>query len=184
MGRFSGPATAVRVACTSRPHLHVDVRTEGEAVSETGWQFTQLVLHPSQLSVLSSSEKLVFLTGPPGTGKSLVLMLKCLGWLCQGKSVQICSTFGGSLAASHMLLKQLQQTAGPAATGRLRLLTFDLKRDDPRTTQTAMTTLLALAQAGNLYLIVDEMSRLVVTTIIMIIIIDSCSKAQFPQNKV
>jgi hypothetical protein len=33
----------------------MDVRTEGQGVVETAWQFTRFVLHPSQLNVLNTN---------------------------------------------------------------------------------------------------------------------------------
>ena len=142
----------------------MDMRTEGEGVSETGWQFTQLVLHPSQLSILNTWERFVHLAGPPGCGKSLVLMLKARGWIRHGKPALVVSTREESLAASHMLFHQLQQTAGPAASGQLQLHTLDVTKPGYYQTsaQSDVTTLLAsLPPGGDLLVIADEVDRLV-----------------------
>jgi len=160
--RFCGPASTVKVACTSLPRLHLDVRTEGQGVEETAWQFTRLVLHPRQLAVLNdSTQRLVFLAGPPGCGKSTVLTLKGLDWLRRGKHVQVVSVGSFSQAASHMIFGQLQQTAGSAATGRLHFHSFNLRpdEDDYKTRlAAAVSALLAASQNGELFVIADEIS--------------------------
>ena len=126
----------------------------GEGIAETGWQFTQLVLHPSQLSVLNSSERLAFLTGPPGCGKTLVLVLKGLQWLHLGKRVQVVSTREDSLAASHMIFEQLRRTARPAAGGQVHIHIFGTST--PASTQTAVKTLMASVRDGELFVLCDE----------------------------
>jgi len=160
--RFCGPASTVKVACTSLPRLHLDVRTEGQGVAHTAWRFTQLVLHPRQLAVLNdSTQRLVFLAGPPGCGKSTVLFLKALDWLRRGKHVQVVSVGDWSQAASHMIFGQLQQTAEPTATGRLHLHSFDLhpcQYDYQTRLAAAVSALLAASQNGELFVIADEIS--------------------------
>ena len=49
--RFCGPATTVDVHTPTRPRLQI--RTEAEAVAETGLRFSRLVLTPDQVSLLS-----------------------------------------------------------------------------------------------------------------------------------
>ena len=99
---FGGPATSVNVFCPSVPLLArlSDVRTEGEAVAETAWHLTQMMVHPRQLSVLHADKPLVFLTGPYGTGKTLVLVLKALGWLRGSGSGSGSSSGSGSGSSS------------------------------------------------------------------------------------
>ncbi|XP_076452141.1 uncharacterized protein LOC143287758 [Babylonia areolata] len=128
LARFSGPATSVRVFCALRPRLHMDVvRTEGEGVSETGRRFTQIMLTPFQQALQNSHEPLVALTGPPGTGKSLMLLLKALDWLREGWHVHIVSTWHQSLAMSLHIAHQLERTLGAGAVkGRVHLLELDL----------------------------------------------------------
>jgi hypothetical protein len=72
--RFCGPATAVEIPTVTAPHKMI--KTRGQCVAETGLQFAVLALYPSQLATLQSREKTVFISGPPGTGKSIVLALK------------------------------------------------------------------------------------------------------------
>jgi hypothetical protein len=154
----------VKVACTTLPRLHADMRTEGEGVAETGWLYTRLVLHPRQLAILNTPQApLVFLTGPPGCGKSLTLLMKGLHWLGQGQRVLVVSTASGILAASHLIYNQLLQTVGPAAAaagaGQVHIHAFYLYGAKTKKINSVVAKLLAAAQHGQLFLIVDEYSQ-------------------------
>ena len=62
--RFAGPATTVEVFCPAAvSKASKEVRTEGEAVSETGERFMEFVLYQDQITILSSGEELVYLSG-------------------------------------------------------------------------------------------------------------------------
>ena len=63
-----GPATAVRVHCSTDPRRRVEVRTAGEAVAVLGRALACLVLTSQQCDIMQRSPRLVMLTGPPGTG--------------------------------------------------------------------------------------------------------------------
>ena len=87
-----GPATAVRVHCSTDPRRRVEVRTAGEAVAELGRALACLVLTSHQCDIMHRSPPRVMLTGPPGTGmkpcssflESFVLLLFFLFlFLCQ-----------------------------------------------------------------------------------------------------
>jgi ABC-type Fe3+/spermidine/putrescine transport system ATPase subunit len=97
----------------------MEIRTESQGITETAYQFTRLVLHHSQLSILNCTDSFIFLVGPPGCGKSLCLMLKGLYWLSRGRPVLVASFDSDSLAASHMLFGQLQHSAEPEASRRV-----------------------------------------------------------------
>ncbi|XP_070191790.1 uncharacterized protein [Littorina saxatilis] len=162
VSRFCGPATTVTVHCSSTPRLalaqHSDLRTSGDGVGETAARFApvDIVLHPTQVAVLNSKQPLVYINGPPGTGKTLMLILKALDLLEQNKPVQVVSARGsGSLAASTMIYKQLQQTAGPTAQQLLHLHTFDIDQGDDEV-ERAVKTLRSAAVGGQLYVIIDE----------------------------
>ena len=152
--------------CSSLPRLghHPDTRTEGEAVSETAWRLTRLVLHPKQVTVMQNSDPMVFLTGPPGTGKTLMLVLKGLDWLRHGNDhVQVISTWQESLAASHMIADQLEQSAGPAAGQRVHLHTHTFEwsttaseRRKKKAVKAVVQALMTAAQGGRVLVIADE----------------------------
>ena len=63
-----GPATAVRVHCSTDPRRTVEVRTAGEAVAVLGRALAWLVLTSHQCDIMHRSPPRVMLTGPPGTG--------------------------------------------------------------------------------------------------------------------
>ncbi|KAK7094307.1 uncharacterized protein [Littorina saxatilis] len=66
VARFVGPATTVSVPCYNG--ARVEVRTAGQAVAELGRRLALLVLTLAQLDLLNRDPRLVYLTGPPGTG--------------------------------------------------------------------------------------------------------------------
>ncbi|XP_070175846.1 uncharacterized protein [Littorina saxatilis] len=157
VSRFGGPATTVTVYCSSQPRLarahRPDVRMAGEGVEETASRFApvDIVLHPKQVDVINNQGELVFLTGPPGTGKSLMLLLKGLEWVRQQKHVQVVTQQWLGMAAVYMLYEQLCVTAGPiAARDLIHMHNFSSSPN------AAVETLVESAQGGQLYLIVDE----------------------------
>ena len=149
--------------CQSVPRLalssHSELRTLGEGVKETANRFApvDIVLHPEQVDVLNESEPRVFISGPPGTGKSVLLLLKALDWLRIGKHVQIVSAHVESLTVSHLLLNQLKLAAETAVKQNVHLHQFDLTNKEDQ--EQAMKTLKDSAQDGELYIIADEASR-------------------------
>ncbi|KAK7095181.1 hypothetical protein V1264_006626 [Littorina saxatilis] len=158
VSRFCGPATMVSVFCSSDPRLghQPDVRTEGEGVSETGHRFTRFMVTPSQLTVLHVSPPWAFLVGPPGTGKTFVLILKALDWIRKGEPVLVFSTSEQSEGASRMIYHQLEQTlVDQAERSRLHFEQLDLwntEQDVPK----AVASILQKARQGILNIIADE----------------------------
>ncbi|XP_070205894.1 uncharacterized protein [Littorina saxatilis] len=154
VARFAGPATTVQVFSVSKPRLHV--HTEMEAVSETGRCFTQIVLHPVQLDVLHQDQPLVLLWGAPGTGKTLVLVLRAVKWLHDGHHVNIVSPRGErSLAAAHMIDHQVRQMTGPLAQHTLHLHVADVRKKYHRWT-TVHDLVTRVDSRGRLFVIADE----------------------------
>jgi putative protein kinase ArgK-like GTPase of G3E family len=76
----------------------LEVRTLGQAVSEIARRFSALVLTREQLELLASETPLVFLTGPPGSGKTSLLVLKAVQWVKEGRFVCVLSCNAGSSA--------------------------------------------------------------------------------------
>lgn len=101
----------------------------------------------------------VFLAGPPGTGKSVMLQLMATEWLRSESEVLIVGTGYWSRAACYKLHHLLQQTikqlfATEAALSRLVIMMYDFTNDDD--VEKASSDLLQAAKGGSLYIIVDE----------------------------
>ncbi|XP_070177994.1 uncharacterized protein [Littorina saxatilis] len=173
VARFGGPATTVTAPCSTVPGLakaqSPDVRTLGEGVAETANRFApaDIVLHPSQLDVIhnEASEPLVYLCGPPGTGKSLILILRALDWIREKrKPVHVVSTREGNMAASHMIHHKLKEMTKQTDSGQqkgiaesaenpwVRMHIFDL----PIHMKAALEELAKSDPEGELFVIVDE----------------------------
>ena len=156
--RFCGPATTVTVPCTCPPR--VSVKTLGEAVWWTGECYTAVItLFPEQVHLLHTAPPTLFVTGPPGTGKTVVLLLMAIQWLRCGHHVYVVSTWWGSRSACsmlyHLLLQTVntQQSAG-VSPGQPHLLQYDLYDDED--VEKAVNDLSQAASGGSLYVIADE----------------------------
>ncbi|KAL8577984.1 hypothetical protein ACOMHN_048760 [Nucella lapillus] len=101
--RFCGPATEVKL------------RTLREGVSHLGDEFTRLVLTPQQVDILNDNDPFVFLMGPPGVGKTIVLIQKALDWLEEGCQVHVVSIVVDAMAASELIYRELKNSelSGP-----------------------------------------------------------------------
>ena len=74
-----------------------DVKTR-KIVYFQGLRTCRLALYPRQMDLLHRSPPRVFLTGPPGTGKTVILVLQGAQWLQDGKIVNVVSTRNESRA--------------------------------------------------------------------------------------
>lgn len=149
---FCGPATTHEIFCVTSPRL--ELRTYGEGVAETGNRLASLVLYPDQLEILTSALPLVFLCGPPGTGKTVVLVLQGLEWLRQNYKVHIVSVIPEGNAAAILIETQLQNTM-PAAKSKVCLHNFNLWITD--NVHSATSSVLQESQQNEqLHVIVDE----------------------------
>nr|KAG5712048.1 hypothetical protein BaRGS_020774 [Batillaria attramentaria] len=161
LARFCGPATSVTVFCPEPPRL--ELRTEGEAVSEVGRRLAHIVLTLQQVDLLHRAERLVCVTGPPGTGKSLLLVLMGLKWLRRGKDVHVVSTKFASFAASRLIEEQLKKTLSEAEVepgqvlGTVHFHHFDFWNRDGDI-DNAIRVLKAEAKDSELYVLMDEVS--------------------------
>lgn len=133
------------------------MKTLPQAVSHVGYCYTHhITLFPEQMELLMRAPFRVFIDGPPGTGKSVVLILMAIEWLRQNNIVYVLSTWDRSYAASYRLYHLLQNTLHEQKSrpGQLKLLqkNFRLKGD-------VDTTLDEFSQAfkeGPVCIIVDE----------------------------
>ncbi|KAK7477372.1 hypothetical protein BaRGS_00031390 [Batillaria attramentaria] len=156
VARFCGPATYASSFSAlnedSTPHY---LLTLGQAVSQIGDRFSRCTLRRSQLDVLEEALPLRFLCGPPGTGKTVVLMLIACKWLLEKeeRDLHIVSTWSGSLAASHLIVCKLKQLC-PGCENRIRLHEFDLNAKGQA--KEAVEIMLDSMRDGELFVICDE----------------------------
>lgn len=107
--RFCGPGTTVEVHCDIPTQN--GMRTEGEGVFVAGEIMNRIVLFPEQVNLLNRSPLNVFLTGPPGTGKTVVLTLQGMIWMQRGHSVHVVSTCSASRAVAITIERQLKKSS-------------------------------------------------------------------------
>ncbi|XP_070201261.1 uncharacterized protein [Littorina saxatilis] len=158
VARFVGPATTVSVPCYNG--VRVEVRTAGQAVAELGRRLALLVLTLQQLDLMNQDPPLVCITGAPGTGKTVVLVLQGLRWLRQGHDVHVLSTRYNTRAVSTSIKQQLEMSlsAGPTPSltpGSVSYHRYDIWNREADVEQ-AVTDLLACVENGHLHVLIDE----------------------------
>ena len=165
--RFVGPATKVRVHCPISPRVkvpRVEVRTEGEAVSELGQRLAYLVLTQQQLHLMSGKKPRVCITGPPGTGKTICLVLMGLRWLTDRNDVHVICTRTRTLAISHLIKYQLEASlrADPTAStaqGSVIFHIYDIYFNDNEVeVNRAIGELVAASRGQALHVLMDELN--------------------------
>ena len=149
------------------------VKTQGQAVAETGLILSTLTLLPYQVELLGDNNLTrVHLWGPPGTGKTVVLVLKASGWLRERLDVDILSTSSESRAVSILIESQLQQVLGSVEgpeerVPKLRLHVIGSNLESWRRnghyvhedTDAAVSCLAELAHDKKLHIIADEIFK-------------------------
>ncbi|XP_070206773.1 uncharacterized protein [Littorina saxatilis] len=163
VARFVGPATTVDIHCNTAPR--VEVRTEGEAVSELGRRLAHLVLTYQQLDILLRGPDVLWLSGPPGTGKTILLILKALQWLRDGNDVYVVSLDHGNIGTSHAVYHQIQMTLAndptmPPNVGTVHKLDYNWERS-PSDLLKALKDVAGIVQGNaasgrRLYVIYDD----------------------------
>ncbi|KAL8560554.1 hypothetical protein ACOMHN_018954 [Nucella lapillus] len=109
VGRFCGPFSTVGVWTGHLPRK--EVRTLGQAISETGDRFASLLLLPRHREVLEGPDhRLLHLAGPPGAGQTLVLVLKGAQWAREGRHVCVLSARASPSPNAFVIQEQIRKT--------------------------------------------------------------------------
>lgn len=107
--RFGGPYSKVPIEYRRR--ALDEGRTLSDCIHLTGLRFGRDVLRNDQIQILESDDRFVYLTGPPGSGKTLLLGLKAVEWALAGHKVVFLSSSGmgwGSLV-SMILFERVRE---------------------------------------------------------------------------
>lgn len=102
--------STVEVWSTASPRI--EVRSASEAVNACFERFRKFVLLPHQVQALCLDDRRMFLYGPPGSGKTLVLILKAKEWLLAGETVILINSRPGSVYGfpyAYGVYKRLQR---------------------------------------------------------------------------
>ena len=131
-------------------------------MSETGYRFGKFVLTEEQVSVLENEQPLMFLVGPPGTGKTVMLLLRALDWLMCGMHVDVVCAWKGSLAVSRYIVDQCKNRTEAETHHHIQLHTFDLHQASEEQIEDAVIELLTTRtrdQGQGLCIIADDIVR-------------------------
>ncbi|XP_025112299.1 uncharacterized protein LOC112575025 [Pomacea canaliculata] len=80
-----------------------------QAVSLTGELFNGAIIHPEHQQLVTAAPPRVFLSGPPGSGKTTSLVLMGKQWLSEGHKVCVLSTWGENQTSSKFLYGMLTE---------------------------------------------------------------------------
>ncbi|KAK7497142.1 hypothetical protein BaRGS_00011672 [Batillaria attramentaria] len=122
VARFCGPATNLHAFTAFQSRA--DVTILHDAVLETASCMQLPTLTQDLVNVVTSqTDNRVYLTGPPGTGKSLTLKLKAMQWARQRHDVIVVSLWPGSDTASRILVQQIKDgLETPELKSRVRFI--------------------------------------------------------------
>lgn len=125
-------------------------------MAESGRRVTQICLYPDQVNIMNNNSPRVFVSGPPGTGKTVLLQLKGMQWLKAGHDVHIVSTSKYSRAASYMLEHHLVQSKSRTLCVHRHGFDFTNNAED---IGTAISQLERASRDGQLCIIADEVDH-------------------------
>lgn len=158
VARFGGPATTIEMPTVTPPRG--ELRSLSQAIAYTGLVMARLTLYPDQVDILFKDEPLVFLTGPPGTGKSIVLAVKGLLWLKRGVDVHLVVSHVDAQAVSLLMKQQLESCLTEGSPVRVCLHKYFLENDvEAEKGVDKLATIAKENPGGELHVIADEASN-------------------------
>ncbi|PVD21808.1 hypothetical protein C0Q70_17610 [Pomacea canaliculata] len=108
LSRFCGAATRPYLTLPDGRRVCTPSSLQ-QAVSLTGELFNGAIIHPEHQQLVTEAPPRVFVSGPPGSGKTTSLVLMGKQWLSEGHKVCVLSTWRENRTSSrflHALLKQ------------------------------------------------------------------------------
>lgn len=150
--RFCGPATSWSLKIPGDHQSSMLPKTNADSVRMTGCLFKKPVLQPEQWDVLKEAKPLVFLEGPPASGKTRTLVLAGIRWMVEGHTVHVVSTRRESHAASRLIHSELERFSIQKQRPReSRLVVFNDEDVNER-----VKRIVRFAGKGSLYILADE----------------------------
>lgn len=143
------------VPCYSLPRLSLEAE-DGVRPGAGPQDITaHIPLSQKQAHLLKMTPPKVFLAGPPGTGKTVTLLLAAKEWLRHDHVVCVVSTWEGSCVACitlHSLLQRYAEVKGREE--KLKLLEYNFR--DEKEIERAVEELGSMFKDGELYIVADE----------------------------
>ncbi|XP_025083122.1 uncharacterized protein LOC112557462 isoform X2 [Pomacea canaliculata] len=152
---FCGHLMSVKLPCLSEPRLSLSVP---EGASDD--RCAHITLSRQQVNQLHSAPPRLFVSGPPGTGKTTLLLLAAMDWLDRRRDVTVVITWLKARPASYLLHNLLQQhvrrrTLAGKDVGTVNL--EELKMEKDKHAKRALKRLRkVMSSREQLFLVADE----------------------------
>ncbi|XP_076436104.1 uncharacterized protein LOC143275715 isoform X2 [Babylonia areolata] len=117
VSRYVGMLSAVEVYAGN--NLRREVRLTSDAIDVCGKMFRRILLNEQQLRILSTPCQRRYLSGPPGSGKTVLLVLRARQFLRHGGHVVVVNMYRGAAgrAIGHFIRDSVASFCVPGAAG-------------------------------------------------------------------